>query len=365
MIRNHPHVMALERAELSETTKDQYIINANLIHEKCDRQPLEIIYKYPEWAFDKIRAAYPSKATQRSMASTVRALMKHSNTIQQYRQYYDKWLELGNEVAKQIDDHYLSNKMTDEEAAKWVTWDEIQGKERDLASKEFASTRHLLLACYVLMDGPLRQNLGAVRLLAREPSEIEKKKLETTNYLILSDPCTLVINVHKTAKHYGPIVRVLPADLTGIVRKNLENDPRRYLFVDKYRRPYDRARSFAAFSGRVFEDIFGKKVGVNIIRHSFVSNIDFNAKTAGELQTIAKAMGHSLQQQQLYRRKPTEDQLTALQVPNQRQTQHSPGKKPFGKPLGKPPGNAEHVKTIVLEPPSRAAHPGTLVILKS
>jgi hypothetical protein len=63
--------------------------------------------------------------------------------------------------------------------------------------------------------------------------------------------------------------------------------------------------SFTKWTNRSLARIFeGKRVTVNTLRHSYISNLDFNAKTPGDLMRSAKMMGHSVNQQQLYRRLP-------------------------------------------------------------
>ena len=215
---------------------------------------------------------------------------------------------------------------------------------------------------YVLME-PLRQDYGNVSIL-EDVSEVDKLDSKQ-NYLILpkkgggTEEVTLVLRTYKTAKKYGEFKRLIPSPLVNIIRASMEEHPREYLFVDSRKNPFLKRNSFIKWSNRCLETAFeGRRVTVNTLRHSYISSLDFNTRTPGELMRTSKMMGHSMGMQQLYRRIPDSEET------GQKTTETCSDKSSADKHT--PPKvhvqNA-HTPTAVSAPPPKKKNTGGIVVI--
>jgi len=118
----------------------------------------------------------------------------------------------------------------------------------------------------------------------------------------------LVIADFKTSKVYGQILHEkLPKELHDEIIISLQKQPREFLFVNARNEPFTRD-TFSKWSSRVLEKLFGVIMTLTIIRHLYISSLDFNKMTTKELDKIGKQMGHSLNMQSQYRWNNTNDE---------------------------------------------------------
>ena len=118
----------------------------------------------------------------------------------------------------------------------------------------------------------------------------------------------LVITDFKTSKLYKSITHDLPSELHAQLVESLILNPRSYLFVNKFGEPFNRY-TFSHWANQQLETIFKKGLTLTMLRHMFISTIDFNHSTPEQLQKIGNQMGHNVSQQLLYKWKfePKED----------------------------------------------------------
>jgi len=103
----------------------------------------------------------------------------------------------------------------------------------------------------------------------------------------------LVFNSYKTAKTYGKQTIALPTKLKNILKKWSQINPSDYLLIDSNMHPLggpDQSSNGAVKLnqrlGRIFD---GKKAGVNIMRHSYLT--DKFGETIAQKRKIDKTMG--------------------------------------------------------------------------
>lgn len=287
--------------KLSDNTKGQYVERLTTLS-KAMGKPVEWFVTHPKEVAEFVQAKYACPLTQRSFVVAIKALFHHNPDLKlTHSKYFNAYGLYQNAMSQEVHERYMNAEPSTKERQNWVTWPEVLAKERELAATEYGSTNHLLLAMYCLIE-PLRQDYGAVRILVdKRPAPYSK-----SNYLIISPDAstgTLILNEYKTAKSYGAFERALPPNLMKIIRQSLLKQPRAYLFVDESGDAYASKNSYAKFSNRVLRKLFGKSFTVSMMRHSHISNIDFNASTPGQLMQTSKNMTHSLAMQQMYRRK--------------------------------------------------------------
>ena len=290
----------LEAPNLTESSKAQYLEKLSTVT-KLTGQPLEWVLDHPDEVHVVIAKHYPSTLTQRAIISAIKSVFHYNDHIRASKPtQYNRYTEYQTLASQAITERYMAGQPSDRERKNWVPWSDVLAKERLLSATEYASTDHLLLAMYCLIE-PLRQDYGALRIMVDRVPSPEA----TGNYLAIARDGSwgkIFLTSYKTAKKYGTYSRDLPTPLLQVIKASLIATPRAYLFVDEKGKAYKLTNSFTQFSNRTLKRIFGKAFTVSMMRHSHISATDFNASTPGDLFTKSKNMAHSIGMQQLYRR---------------------------------------------------------------
>jgi hypothetical protein len=92
-----------------------------------------------------------------------------------------------------------------------------------------------------------------------------------------------------------------PAELTKDLRTSLGRWPRMYLFTKMNGEPMSN-NTYSVFVKHVFEELFGRKTGVSLLRHIYISEkLDFDDMTLQEQEDEAKYMLHTSGLQKAYK----------------------------------------------------------------
>ena len=172
-----------------------------------------------------------------------------------------------------------------------LSFSDVVTKRDSLAD---GSIHKLLLGCYTYLP-PVRADYFATQLLpfGAIPDQPNYIHYDATHaHLVLTD--------FKTSRLYKEISHDLPAELHTQLLLSLQVQPRTYLFVNKFGNPFNRY-TFSHWANQQLETIFKKGLTLTMLRHLFISTIDFNHSTPEELQQIGKKMGHNVSQQLLYK----------------------------------------------------------------
>ena len=125
-----------------------------------------------------------------------------------------------------------------------------------------------------------------------------------TNYIIVdsnNNPEELIYNKYKTNKIYG-------RQIITLTNKILKNKIREYIYInnlkegDKLFRKFSSPQSFGVAIKRIFSKIYDKKITLNNIRHSYITWEMREMRSVNYLSNLAMMMGHSAEEQQLYKR---------------------------------------------------------------
>lgn len=290
-------------APIGKTSKRCYISNLKILQRYFPDKSMEDILAAPDSTIAVICDKYKNPQTRKAHAAAIKALFKYTPELQcKYPAQHAKWSMFHTTQDRVIATRVMNAEFSDREKTNWVPWDEVLRKEHHLSQTEYGSMRHLLLSMYTHIE-PLRQDFGNVQILLTMPKSVSNL---TCNGVVVPSkgPGTLILSKYKTQNSYGVYRRDLPESLTEIIRKSLEDTPRGYLFIDIHGKPYTSSNSFTKYSNKILRDLFAKRFTVSMIRHSFISNIDFNSSTPMQLIQTSRNMAHSMMQQQLYRRMP-------------------------------------------------------------
>jgi len=180
---------------------------------------------------------------------------------------------------KDYKDQISKRQKTERQEQNWVTEEEIKAKykelEKDIAplwnKENLTSAEYQRLQNFVilaLLSGihmPVRRSKDYVDF--KISGDIDK---DSDNYF--DKKRNMVFNSYKTAKHYGQQTLKTPTKLKNILRKWIAKNPTDYLLFDsKFNGLGGQSGKSASGSVKLnqrLERIFNKKVGVNGLRHT-------------------------------------------------------------------------------------------------
>lgn len=183
------------------------------------------------------------------------------------------------------------------EQEKFLEWPEIiKARERIReAAYDLMTYQDYVLVCLYTLIPPARADYAPMRVLTEDSDQ-------SGNYLlVLPAGLTFVMNEYKTAHKYGQQRVAVPPDLEAILRDWLELNPSGWLLCNSDGKPLSEA-GLCQHIISVFKTHTGKAVGINILRHSYVSWVRRNETPFLEQKKLAAGMYHSVGMSQLYRR---------------------------------------------------------------
>jgi len=238
-------------------------------------------------------------ATRKTMLAAIMAIASgEKDTI--VKIYRDRMLADSEAYKKKEATH----KMSDGQKENWVDWDQVLKSYEELGKRVawvwkaepkkehlIVLQKYVILSCYVLI--PPRRSKDYTEFKWRDYDE------KKDNYWDAKKK-QLVFNDYKTSGHYGTQTVGAPKSLADIlnkwiklIKKGQVDGP--YMFFTE-----SGSKLTSAHMAKLLGGIFGKKVGVNILRHSYITcNLGPKLK---ELEKVAEEMGHSTEEQKLYRK---------------------------------------------------------------
>lgn len=186
---------------------------------------------------------------------------------------------------------------TERETENWEDWQTILEKTQGTQ----LSQEQILLDIYTLIP-PKR--LDYHRLFVVRGDAVPDNE---PNYLQVlgKTKINIILNEYKTSATNGEQITKLPAKFAKIVWAYLESVPqKKYLFTTKNSldKPFSSAETFGKYVRDTFTTRLGKNISVDILRHSFITDLRKGDLSKRKKEAIAKSMGHSLDQQENYRK---------------------------------------------------------------
>ena len=217
------------------------------------------------------------------------------------KEYRDQMLE---DIQKYNEDQHKQEK-SEKQNESWVEGEEIKklieaiGKEVKLIYKkenitmsDFQTVQNYIILC--LLGGvyiPPRRSKDYVDF---KISNIDKSK---DNYM---NKNKLIFNSYKTSKTYGQQEIEIPNELQKILKKWIKINPTEYLLFDSNKNQLSNVKLNQRLN-KLFGD---KKVGVNQLRHTFLSDkYQESIKTNNQMAQDLKNMGSSMIQEKIYIKK--------------------------------------------------------------
>ena len=258
----------------------------------------------PQTTLPWVRATYPELATRKNLVTAVLAALKRMPK-QRHRHVLDAWLAASHELEQQQQMRLKSNTPSERQQRGYVDFREVI-RVRDSLPR--GSRERLLLACYSRIP-PVRCDFNRVAVLtcprsAADLTDEQVHRVKESNFVCLpsdkSKPAVLVLREFKTAGSQGVWRRTLPGSLTQEIWQSLHAEPRKWLFTTKAGQPYT-AKHFSRWCCTVLQKLFGRRLTLTLLRHSFLNAMDWNRLTISDREQLAAAMCHSTETQQTYR----------------------------------------------------------------
>jgi hypothetical protein len=253
----------------SATTQAYYDKVEGYFLDKFGTQYLNKVKDVVKWIEDDRH----SPATRKSYLSVYHVLLKDAG--KENKQVYDRFL------------HYAKGVQEARERQ--------EPTEKDISFKTLVELQtdnpmmKVVLALYTMFP-PRRLDYTPMKIVAKKPKDT------ATNYLqVNKSSMKFFFNEYKTASHYGQQVYAVPKALEKVLREWIKPDQTE-LF------PGYTPTTFSTYVGRFMEKETGIRATVNSFRHAYITHLRGKDASLKKKQDIAAKMGHSVDEQELYRR---------------------------------------------------------------
>jgi hypothetical protein len=228
------------------------------------------------------------------LAALVALLGSESTSAEDYRKQMI-------EDADKYNAEQRKQKKTDTQQDNWISQDQVINiyKQLEKDTKHLFSKpslkmnelqqlqNYIILSVYTLI--PPR------RLMDYTEFKLRNINTSTDNYMKGN---SFIFNNYKTKNKYGQQDVKIPVRLRNILQKWAKKHNNDYLLFSEKGTPLPQSRLTQKLN-----KIFGKNISVNMLRHIFISDNVLEATPAlQKLEQVAEDMGHSVTQQQLYKK---------------------------------------------------------------
>lgn len=279
---------------LSVITKRNYRDRVRAMVQKSDGKTIAHIVLNPDTFGPLIRQWYAQNTSQKANFTVILSLFRYNPEFkEQHKDAHDKWIGFFKETDQKVKDRYESNMPSSRQVQGYVPYDDIIRVRDSLPEGDI---HRLLLGMYTHIK-PLRAEYARIPIFR---NAVPKANVEPNYILLAGAKAQLVIGQFKTMKHHDRFDISMPDPLVKDLLASLKAAPRDWLFVNTTGMPFGQSL-FSQWTGKIFAQLFGKPLNIQLIRHSFVNTLDFNTLTIVEKKALASEMGHTLHTQDQYR----------------------------------------------------------------
>lgn len=317
MLQTHRDL--IEKKKVSDNSAGLYVRSLYTLNDKKPFKNLNFL-KNTEKIVKHITDDY-SESTQKSLyavLTSILSLYKDKPAYKRVYEFYKEKMDAKSEAASKQDTAQKTQKQEDN----WIGWDAVVKHSEELRQKcegfvnqksitpsQFDTLlQYVVLSLYTFV--PPRRNLDYLDCTVnRVPKTFKAESLPTnTNHIMIVGgvPSKFVFNKYKTVKTYGQQTIEIPEGLGQAILWYVKHHPlgkAKTVKSFKFLVAYD-GRELTAGNTitRILNKIFGKAVGSSMLRHIYLSS-KFNVE---EMATTAAEMGHSMEEQRKYLKRPTE-----------------------------------------------------------
>ena len=240
-----------------------------------------------DWIESSKYALNSRKAIYIAIVGTLKA--QEGYDVEPYRLQMDK-------ANKKVAEDYENQTLSKIEETKYLPWSDILNaveKARLAVEDVWTLQEYILLALYTL-QAPARLDYGEMKIVKVEPEK------PVGNYLVWCKKPYFYFSEYKTFKVYGVMKIQLSPALVDVLKEWLHY-PTQYLLEDRSGNPLG-----AVASGQLIISTFqkhcNKKIGVSVLRHSYISHIRSKELPIKQSDALARMMMHSPKMSVIYRK---------------------------------------------------------------
>jgi len=188
--------------------------------------------------------------------------------------------------AKEVNDTYKTQKMTDKQKEYRISFDEVKEKVNKVllslkAHRTMIGYQQFLAAAFSSgVYAPPRR---------REYANIRTKNIDTKldNYIFKNK---IIFNSYKTAKKYGQQTYIISPEIMPILKQYLKLNKTDFLFPKK-----DGEASMSNVDyNRLLGKVFGPFISVDALRSIYLSEKYKDVPSMEDMEKTAEAMGHTI-----------------------------------------------------------------------
>lgn len=199
---------------------------------------------------------------------------------------------------QKIDKEVLEQIASEKEQEKFVSWEDLLAAQKKWAEEvnweDFTDARDFLIFSLYTLNDPVRADYGEMRFSLNRPPKESKE-----NWLWWGDKKKVFIfRNYKTVETYGEVKIPVSPELEKVLTKwfTIKHISREFLLGGSYT-PNALVKRVLVITQRRL----GKKVGINIFRHSRITHELQGEKAISEKAPLAANMLHSRSTQESYR----------------------------------------------------------------
>jgi integrase len=288
-------ILKEKRPNLSKTSLNTYASTLTNLHKKVfNDTPFNIEdFNKTQEINDYLKDIPPNKRKS-ILASLV--------VISDKKEYRDLMLEDIKEYNKET----AKQKKTLNQEESWVSQEDVDKKHKEMEGKWkllLKKERYKLTQKEIqeMQDFVMLSLLGGIYIPPRRLKDYVDFRIrpigtEDPNKINTKNRNKLIFNSYKTSKTYGQQIVKIPPKLNDILTKWIEINPTFYLLIDTKGCPLSNVKM-----NQRLNKIFGKKVSVNQLRHTYLSHkYADRLKVNEELAEDFEKMGSSMHQEKVY-----------------------------------------------------------------
>jgi|LakMenE01Jun11ns_1017448.scaffolds.fasta_scaffold9926913_2 hypothetical protein len=284
---------------VSETELDKDLLKTVLIGKgtKEDEKKLKANMEYLdniEVLIKTIEDRYSNLQSRKAHLSSYMTLITYLSNIKKgaYEIIRQKFEEANNEIYGIRGDNQRAK---NEEMIDIFDEEDIARRADDLNMED-----KIIYAYYTLQPPRRCEDVYMLTVIKSSEDNLDNDK----NYIVIDDdnsPIEVIYNKYKTNKIYGrQTIKISNEILKSVIREYIyKNDIKD---GERLYRRFSTANTFGDAIKRVFSKVYGKKITLNNIRHSYITWEMRELRSVNYLSNLAMMMGHSMGEQQLYRR---------------------------------------------------------------
>jgi hypothetical protein len=220
--------------------------------------------------------------TRKSYVSAILHVLK-GRSEKERKPYTDMLSKLWSEIKKP---QTLGGERHDE----MLSWKDVLSLRND--AKDKLSPEEYLTYCLYTLNPPARADYAGMELSAKYT--IGMRRDRTKNYCILGDKnAYFIFNVYKTATKHGQVRVDASPELFQVLRDTTQVSSGQLLSVQT-------PNALTKRVIRIFEKLSGKKMGIGLLRHSFITDYLAQPRPIQEKEIVARKMMHTWITQETY-----------------------------------------------------------------